>query len=257
MPLFGQKPKFKGVATPTIRIEKTVVVEKIKPKPSPSPASSSSGKQHASGKKRLSAGTSSGGRASSKSASPGADSNNDDRPSSAKSLKRKAADSLRDGPSRRSPAIGGGGERGARRVTFADDSDSQDDEPTDDAYWDKLRATGPRAEARRRLEGEAGADGKGAGTAVDTDRVLRNPRSFLPRRRRKAVADNEAAVVDGAGKALEPDDGASETDGEEDLQFVHAADVASIKTKCTPVLGAAPDEVAVELQYPGSRVRER
>jgi len=41
------------------------------------------------------------------------------------------------------------------------------------------------------------------------------------------------------------------------LRIIHAADVASLASKCVPVLGASADQVAVELQYPGSRQRER
>lgn len=41
------------------------------------------------------------------------------------------------------------------------------------------------------------------------------------------------------------------------LKIIHAKDVASLALKCVPVLGAAEDEVSVELQYPGSRHRER
>lgn len=43
----------------------------------------------------------------------------------------------------------------------------------------------------------------------------------------------------------------------EGLRFIHAADVASLALKCTPVLGAKEDEVAVRLQYPSLQRRER
>jgi [histone H3]-lysine79 N-trimethyltransferase len=39
--------------------------------------------------------------------------------------------------------------------------------------------------------------------------------------------------------------------------IIHAADIASIKTKCVPVVGAEEAEVAVELQYPSSCRPER
>ena len=43
----------------------------------------------------------------------------------------------------------------------------------------------------------------------------------------------------------------------EELSLIHSADVASLALRCVPVLGATADEVAVELQYPGSLQRER
>lgn len=250
MPLFGQKPKFKSVAPPTIRIEKTVVVEKIKPKPSPSStgaASSSKPKPKQLTPSGSGSGSSSTSRAS-KSASPGAESSSSGRPSSKSSLKRKG-DSLPDErPARKSPAVGERPRERDRKVTFADDS-SDSDGDDGDLDWDNLRTTGPRAEARRREAGLGGED-----VREDTRRVLRNELSFLPRRRRKPEG-GETVEHDGPAAATE---GEEELDSSEaDLTFVHAADVASLKTKCTPALGAAEDEVAVELQYPGSRVRER
>lgn len=45
---------------------------------------------------------------------------------------------------------------------------------------------------------------------------------------------------------------------EKELKIIHATDVASVKdTKCYPMWKAKEDEVAVELQYPGTRERER
>ncbi|PKS13265.1 hypothetical protein jhhlp_000036 [Lomentospora prolificans] len=43
----------------------------------------------------------------------------------------------------------------------------------------------------------------------------------------------------------------------EGLKFIHAADVASVALKCSPVLGAKNDEVAVRLQYPSLQRREK
>ncbi len=40
-------------------------------------------------------------------------------------------------------------------------------------------------------------------------------------------------------------------------RMIHAADVACLRLGCVPLLGADKSEVAVELQYPGSRQRER
>ncbi len=45
--------------------------------------------------------------------------------------------------------------------------------------------------------------------------------------------------------------------GEVMARMVHAADVASLSLGCMPLLGAERDDVAVELQYPGSQKRER
>jgi [histone H3]-lysine79 N-trimethyltransferase len=71
---------------------------------------------------------------------------------------------------------------------------------------------------QRRSEGEEGQR--------DKNRALRHPKAFL------------VPVIE--------------------LRFVHAADVASLKdNKCEPVLGAAPDQVAVKLQYPSLYKRER
>lgn len=60
----------------------------------------------------------------------------------------------------------------------------------------------------------------GSGRRTDLNRSLRNPESF------------------------------GEPERERELHMVHAVHVASLKDKCVPVLGAAADEVAVELQYP-------
>ncbi|KAL1892017.1 Nucleosomal histone H3-Lys79 methylase [Ceratocystis pirilliformis] len=41
------------------------------------------------------------------------------------------------------------------------------------------------------------------------------------------------------------------------LPLIHAADLASLALKCTPVLGAKSDQVCIELQYPSLYPRER
>lgn len=41
------------------------------------------------------------------------------------------------------------------------------------------------------------------------------------------------------------------------LRFVHAVDVASLETKCVPVMGAQKEDVAIEIQYPSPQPRER
>ncbi|OTA98866.1 hypothetical protein M426DRAFT_325662 [Hypoxylon sp. CI-4A] len=42
-----------------------------------------------------------------------------------------------------------------------------------------------------------------------------------------------------------------------DSRIIHAADIASVATKCPPIQGAKPEEVAIELQYPSHCKRER
>ncbi|KAI1384726.1 histone H3-K79 methyltransferase [Hypoxylon trugodes] len=42
-----------------------------------------------------------------------------------------------------------------------------------------------------------------------------------------------------------------------DSRIIHAADIASVATKCPPIQGAEPEEVAIELQYPSRCKRER
>lgn len=41
------------------------------------------------------------------------------------------------------------------------------------------------------------------------------------------------------------------------LDFIHASDVASIESKCVPVMGGSTDDVAIEIQYPSPQPRER
>ncbi|KAI8963521.1 histone H3-K79 methyltransferase [Daldinia sp. FL1419] len=42
-----------------------------------------------------------------------------------------------------------------------------------------------------------------------------------------------------------------------DPRIIHAADIASVATKCPPISGVKPEEVAIELQYPSRCRRER
>ncbi|KAJ9136877.1 Histone-lysine N-methyltransferase, H3 lysine-79 specific [Pleurostoma richardsiae] len=81
------------------------------------------------------------------------------------------------------------------------------------------------------------------------------------RKRRKAAQQSGDRRLDPNRKlahpALRRAEGGGGAVDDKQLQFVHAADVASLKQKCVPTLGATEDEVAVELQYPGSRQRER
>lgn len=44
---------------------------------------------------------------------------------------------------------------------------------------------------------------------------------------------------------------------EREVRIIHAADLASLRHKCKPVLNLTADDVAIELRYPGSRQRER
>ncbi|KAI1397084.1 histone H3-K79 methyltransferase [Hypoxylon fuscum] len=46
-------------------------------------------------------------------------------------------------------------------------------------------------------------------------------------------------------------------DDARDPRIIHAADIASVATKCPPIHGAKPEEVAIELQYPSRCKRER
>ncbi|GJN78170.1 nucleosomal histone H3-Lys79 methylase [Purpureocillium lilacinum] len=41
------------------------------------------------------------------------------------------------------------------------------------------------------------------------------------------------------------------------LKFIHATEVASLESKCVPVMGAQKEDVAIELQYPSLQPRER
>lgn len=41
------------------------------------------------------------------------------------------------------------------------------------------------------------------------------------------------------------------------LKFIHAVDVASLESKCVPVMGAQKEDVALEIQYPSPQPRER
>ncbi|KAI9148012.1 Histone-lysine N-methyltransferase, H3 lysine-79 specific [Paramyrothecium foliicola] len=43
----------------------------------------------------------------------------------------------------------------------------------------------------------------------------------------------------------------------EGLKFIHAVEVASLESKCVPIMGAQKEDVAIELQYPSMQPRER
>jgi H3 lysine-79-specific histone-lysine N-methyltransferase len=73
-------------------------------------------------------------------------------------------------------------------------------------------------------------------------------------RKRQRRGTSEGRFVDFSRSLRQ--EGAFGEDGER-LLFVHAADVASLALNCVPVLGAAEEEVAVELQYPSLQPRER
>lgn len=73
----------------------------------------------------------------------------------------------------------------------------------------------------RKRQRKGTADGK----FVDPDRLLKHSRAFISR--------------------------------DEGLKFIHAADLASIKTNCNPAMGARPEDVAIELQYPSLQRREK
>lgn len=77
----------------------------------------------------------------------------------------------------------------------------------------------------------------------------------LDDRKRQRTTDSER-IEDPNRKLVSPALIDPPPDGR-DLRLIHAADVASLKLKCTPSLGAPESEVRVGLQYPGLRQRER
>lgn len=123
------------------------------------------------------------------------------------------------------------------RIEFGKDSDTDDDD------WEATLNEREHRK-RKRLNGSQ---------HVDLDRQLLHPalRETLPRSK-----DGEAK--EGSDKDA-GDDGAKKVEGRDlkKLRIIHAKDVASVALKCVPVLSATEDEVLVELQYPGTRHRER
>ncbi|KAL8304631.1 hypothetical protein RB600_007840 [Gaeumannomyces tritici] len=77
-------------------------------------------------------------------------------------------------------------------------------------------------------------------------------------RKRQRTADSDR-VPDPDRMLVSPGLTETQGDGKErpEPRFIHAADLASLALKCSPSLGAPPAEVAVKLQYPGLRQRER
>lgn len=206
MGILAQKSKFK-IAKPTIRVEKVAVeVPQARAKPSrplggggADRASSGSPRPQQPQPPRVRASASplpfaSSSRASSSLTSSGAQQYQ---------RKRKASSAGPAAAPRRSPA-------NSDRVTWDQESDSEDDNAWEDTLDDRKR--------QRTTDSER---------AEDPNRRLVSP----------ALTDP-------------PPDG-------RDLRLIHAADVASLKLKCTPSLGAPASDVRVALQYPGLRQRER
>ncbi|EON99133.1 putative histone-lysine n-methyltransferase protein [Phaeoacremonium minimum UCRPA7] len=255
MPLFSKKPIFKSVAVQKPRIVEEKVEapkpppQKLKtslphlsnggggssrlhatsaassPRASPKPNghghghSTSNGHGHGS---RLSPAVAAA-RFRGKSASPFPSSSDERGGVGASSRKRK----VNAGALRKSPA--------SDRVEFGEDSEPDDD---DDDWEDRLDARKRRKQAARQ---------NGAGR-TDPKRELRHP----------VLLAAGAGESNGASKAVvDKEDGVVLKKKKGELRFIHAADVASLKHKCLPTLGASEDEVAVELQYPGSRQVER
>lgn len=240
MPLFSKKPVFKSVAVQKPRIveEKVESPKPPPPKPRALPhldgsrlhAAAAAGRTSSSSPRASPRPNGHGGSRLSpavagvrgKSASP-FPSSSDER--GGLSRKRKAnAGAAGTGP-RRSPA--------SDRIEFGEDSSESDDD--DDNWEDRLDARKRRKQAAR----------QNGGGRADPKRELRHP---------VLLAGGAGA---GAGVAPGKPNGEDNKQAAASLQFIHAADVASLKHKCLPTLGASEDEVAVELQYPGSRQTER
>ncbi len=221
MGIFNQKSKFKATAPPTIRKE-LVVVDTTKPKKKPRPPAPS---RLLSPHLRV-ASASSDDRdyyspISSSSTGGGKSASPrfllPDRAGSATLKRKKAAAAA---AHRRPSQARDGGSSFDRELR---DSSSDDD----DDWVTALDGRGRRKRAA--LGGER---------RLDLKRQLAHP------------------VLLRAAGALAGDGGGGEAK-EERLRMIHAADVASLALKCEPALGAAEDEVAMKLQYPGSRQRER
>lgn len=72
------------------------------------------------------------------------------------------------------------------------------------------------------------------------------------KRQRKGTADGR--FVDPSRKLRSTKAFEDRVDG---LDFIHAVDVASLKLKCVPVMGAQKEDVAIELQYPSLQKPEK
>ncbi len=235
MGIFNQKPKFK-VTAPTIR-KVVVPVEIAKPKPQAKPRDSNSAPATASRSKNLSVRPAFSARSSKTlSVSPRSSTS----PTGRASLSPLPTDDRRNGRNgdrkrklvraavhRPSPA--------SDRVEFGKDSDTEDDD------WE---ATLNEREHRKRKR-------LNDDRHVDLNRHLVHPvlLATVPRKKEEVAASAGAGGGDGLEKAQGLD--------AKKLDIIHARDVASLALKCVPVLNAAEDEVVAELQYPGSRHRER
>ncbi|KAK3333323.1 histone-lysine N-methyltransferase, H3 lysine-79 specific [Cercophora scortea] len=79
----------------------------------------------------------------------------------------------------------------------------------------------------------------------------------LDARKRRKRANQGRAILDPNRSLRHPKLWTGDETEVERIPIIHAADVASLEQKCLAVMGLAPGEVAVKLQYPGSRYPER
>lgn len=119
----------------------------------------------------------------------------------------------------------------------------------DDAPRDRKRKAAP---AQKRVSPVASSRvdfGSDSGSEDDEDWV----KSLDSRKRRKRGRLEDGRYVDPNRRLKDPRALEEVVEGE----VIHAAEVASVKLKCEPVLGAKEDEVGVELRYPSLQKPER
>ena len=258
MGILSQKPKFK-VAAPTIR-KVVVPVEAPKPKPKfqfrdANSAPPTVGRSSASLSARPGGGDSSARSSKTLSASPRTSTSPTNRNRASQSpypaSDSRHTNSNRNGGDRKRKLVNRAAHRASPavsdRIEFGNDSDTGDDD------WE---ATLHEREHRKRKR-------LNANQRVDLDRQLVHPILLETLPKRKEDDEAKTGTKDGLDKDVGGDDGAKKVEKVEGgrdlrkLRIIHAKDVASTALKCVPVLGATEDEISVELQYPGSRHRER
>lgn len=222
MGLLNQKTKIK-VDKPVIRRE-VVVVDKPKPKPKPAPVNGL----------RVPSPAIRAGRSASPRASPGLHRQSaSPRPPSSSSVGPEERTLKRKHPTSSAKAAAA---RKHRPSPAASDHVSfvQSDESEDDNEWERA-FDGSKKQKRDGPE--------------DVNRVLAH------KALRAATLPEEKA--DGEMKFRKKATDGAKGEADEELGIIHAADLVSLKQKGVPMWGAKEDEVAVELQYPGMRRRER
>lgn len=150
--------------------------------------------------------------------------------------------------------------RVAHRASPAVSEPKFDSDDSEEEDWESLNERERRK--RKRMNGSQ---------HVDLDRQMVHPvlRETLPKTK-DGNDDDETKKPDtkdgGESKTTDTngEDGAKKVEKMElvgrdlrKLKIIHAKDIASLALKCVPVLGATEDEVSVDVQYPGSRHRER